>query len=57
MESCNEAHTSIADEYEEKAEAVDVATNHPYSSCYNGLMEQTELLNCARVHQEDARKI
>ena len=35
MKSCDETHTSIADEYEERAEAVDVMTNHPYSSCYD----------------------
>ena len=53
MESCDQTHTLIADEYEEKAEDVDVTTNHPYSSSYDGLMEQTELLNCARAHLEE----
>ena len=57
MESCNETHTSIADDYEEKAKNVDVTTTHPHSSCYDGLMEQTELLRRARKHQEEARKI
>ena len=56
-ESCDKAHTSIADEYEERAEDVDVTTNHPYSSCYHGLEKQTELLGHARKHQEEARKI
>ena len=50
MESCDETHTSIADKYEERAE-------DPHSSCYDGLMEQTELLGRARKHQEEARKI
>ena len=57
MENCGETHTSIADNYEERAENVDVTTTHPYSSCYEGLMEQTELLRRARKHQEEARKI
>ena len=57
MESCDQTHTSIADEYEERAEAVDVTMNHPYSSCYDGMLEQTELLGRARIHQEEARKI
>ena len=57
MESCDETHTSSADEYEERAEDVDVTTNHPYSSCYDGMLEQTELLGRARIHQEEARKI
>ena len=57
MESCNEAHTSMADEFEERAENVDVSTTHPHSSCYDGLMEQTDLLRRARKHQEEARKI
>ena len=57
MESCDETHTSIADKYEERAKNVDVTTNHPYSSCYDGMLEQTELLGSARKHQEEARKI
>ena len=57
MENCGETHTSIADEYEERAKEVDVTTTYPYSSCYDGLMEQTELLGRARKHQEEARKI
>ena len=57
MENCGETHTSIADEYEERAKEVDVTTIYPYSSCYDGLMEQTELLGRARKHQEEARKI
>ena len=57
MESCDDTHTSLADEYEERAKNVDVTTNHPYSSCYDGLMEQTKLLGHARKHQEEARKI
>ena len=57
MKSCDETHTSIADEYEERAENVDVTTNHPYSSCYDGMLEQSELLGRARKHQEEARKI
>ena len=52
-----DTHTSIADDYEERAKNVDVTTTHPYSSCYDGLMEQTELLRRARKHQEEARKI
>ena len=56
MKNLEETHTAIADGYEERAEAVDVTTNHPYSSCYDGLMEQTELLGRIRVHQK-ARKI
>ena len=36
---------------------VDVTTTHPYSSCYDGLTEQTELLRRARKHQEEARKM
>ena len=57
MESCDETHTSMADEFEERAENVDVSTTHPHSSCYDGLMEQTDLLRRARKHQEEARKI
>ena len=57
MENCGETHTSIADDYEEKAKNIDVTTTHPHSSCYDGLMEQTELLRRARKHQEEARKI
>ena len=57
MESCDETHTSIADEYEERAKNVDVTTNHPYSSCYDGMLEQSKLLGRARKHQEEARKI
>ena len=57
MENCGETHTSIADEYEERAKNVDLTTTHPYSSCYDGLMEQTELLWRARKHQDQARKI
>ena len=56
MESCDETHTSIADDYEERAKNVDVTTNRPYSSCYDGLMEQTKLLGRARKRQEEARK-
>ena len=56
MENRNETHTAIADNYEERAEAVDLTTNHPYSSCYDGLMKQIELLGRVRVHQEEARK-
>ena len=56
MESCNETHISIADEYEERAKNIDVTTNHPYSSCYDGMLEQLKLLGRARKHQE-ARKI
>ena len=41
---------SIADEFEERAE-------DPYSSCYDEMLEQTELLARARKHQEEARKI
>ena len=57
MKSYAETHTAIADDYEEKAKAVDVTTNLPYSSCYKEMPEQTELLGLARVHQEEARKI
>ena len=57
MENCDKTHTAIANDYQRRAKAVDLLTNHPYSSCYNGLMEKTELLNRARVHQEEARKI
>ena len=57
MKSCDETHTSIADEHEERAENVDVMTNHPYSSCYDGMLKQSELLGRARKHQEEARKI
>ena len=57
MENCGATHTSIADEYEERAKEVDVTTTYPYSSCYDGLVEQTELLGRARKHQEQARKI
>ena len=57
MKSYAEIHIAIADDYEEKAEAVDVTTNVPYSSCYKKMPEQTELLGRARVHQEEARKI
>ena len=48
MESCDETHTSIADDYVERAENVDVTTNHPYSSCYYGMLEQSKLLGRAR---------
>ena len=47
MDNLDETHIAIADNYEERAEAVDFTTNHPYSLCYNGLREQTELLGCA----------
>ena len=57
MENCGETHTSIADDYEERAENVDTTTTYPHSSSYEGLMEQTELLGRARKHQEEARKI
>ena len=57
MESCDKTHTSIADEYEERAKNVDVTTNHPYSSSYDGMLEQSKLLERARKHQEQARKI
>ena len=57
MESCDETHTSIADEFEERAKNVDLTTTHPHSSCYDGLMEQTDLLRRARKHQDEARKI
>ena len=57
MESCDETHTSIADDYEEKAKNVDVTASHLHSSCYDGLMEQTALLRRARKHPEEARKI
>ena len=50
MKSCNETHTSIADEYEKRAE-------DPYSSCYDGMLEQMEPLGRARKHREEARKI
>ena len=56
MENCDETHTSIADEFEEKAQNIDISTNHPHSSCYEGLMEQTELLRRARKHQEEQEK-
>ena len=56
LENCGETHTSMADEFEEIAKNFDVTTNHLHSSCYDGLMEQTELLRRARKHQE-ARKI
>ena len=49
MENLDETHTAIAEDYEERPEAVDVMTNHLYSSCYDKLMEQTELLGHARV--------
>ena len=55
MENLDETLTAIPDDYEERAEAVNLKTNHPYSSCYDGLtglMEQMELLRRARVHQE-----
>ena len=57
MENFDETHTAIVDDYEERAEAVDIMTNHPYPSCYNRLIEHRELLGRARVHQEEARKI
>ena len=57
MESCDETHTSIADEYEERAKNVDVTTTHPHSSCYDEMLEQSKLLGRARKHQEEARKI
>ena len=57
MENLDETHTAIADDYQRRAEAVTLSTSYPNSSCYDGLMEQTELLNCTRVHQEEARKI
>ena len=41
----------------ERGENVDVSTTHPHSSCYDGLIEQTDLLKRARKHQEEARKI
>ena len=50
MKSCDETYTSVADEYEERAE-------DPYSSCYDGMLKQMELLGRARKHQEEARKI
>ena len=55
MENYDETHTAIAD-YEKRAEAVDVTINHPHSSCYDRMPEQTGLLGHARVHQK-ARKI
>ena len=57
MENFDESHTAIADNYEEQAEAVDPTTNHPNSSWYDRLMEQIELRECARVHQDEVRKI
>ena len=57
MESCDDTHTSIADEHKERAKNVDVTMNHPYSSCYDGMLEQSKLLGHARQHQEEARKI
>ena len=57
MENCGETHTSIADEHEERAKNIDVTTNYPYSSCYDGMLEQSMLLGRARKHQEEARKI
>ena len=57
MESCGKTHPSIADDYEERAQNVDVTMNHPYSSCYDGMLKQSELLGRARKHQEEARKI
>ena len=57
MESCDETQTSIADNYEGRAENIDVTTNHPYSSCYDGMLGQSKLLGRARKHQEEARKI
>ena len=57
MENFDETSTTISDDYEERAEAVYVTTKHPYSSCYDKMLEQTELLVCARVRQEEARKI
>ena len=57
MESYDETHTSSADEYEERAENVNITTNHPYSSCSDGMLEQSEVLGRARKHQEEARKI
>ena len=57
MENYDKTHTAISDDYEERAEAVDVTTNYPYSSCYDGMLEQTELLGRARVHQEEAKKL
>ena len=50
IESCDETHTSIADKYEETAE-------DPYSSCYDKMLEQMELLGHARNNQEEAMKI
>ena len=32
-------------------------TTHPYSSCYDKMLEQMELLGRARKHQEEAKKI
>ena len=55
MESCDETHTSIADDFEERAE--NVTMDHPHFSCYDGLMKQSKLLGRARKHQEEARKI
>ena len=57
MENCRETRTSIADEYEERAKNIDVTMNHPYYSCYDGMLEQSKLLGRARKHQEEARKI
>ena len=57
MESCDETHTSIADDYEKRAKNVDVTATHPHFSCYDGLMKQSKLLGRARKHQEEARKI
>ena len=39
-------HTSIDDDYEERAE--NITMNHPHSSCYDGLMKQSKLLGRAR---------
>ena len=55
MENCGETHTSIADDFEERAE--NVTMDHAHFSCYDGLMKQSKLLGRARKHQEEARKI
>ena len=56
MENCSETHTSIADDYEESRKCRRY-NKPPHSSCYDGLLEQSKLLRCARKHQEQARKI
>ena len=57
MENCGETHTSIADDYEESRKCRRYNNIPPYSSCYDGLLEQSKLLMRARKHQEQARKI